>query len=219
MVILTIVLTSIGTLGDPSQVTAYATVILAIGTVGLAVGAIGTYLEQRDTNRQQAGQLAAAEIADMAQVMITRHTGPGQFLTATVHNWSRRAIREIYAWAQVDGITDRYHTAVLQGGGSLGRGMRNVPHGPNLYWQYRAILPGKEALFQQLKHMSDQQLPQSVPDTDITVYAEFIDVNGKWWRIGEDGNVNQIEPEPTPPPQPNPIDPATMFGLAGKPAE
>jgi hypothetical protein len=79
VVILTIALHAAGLLSDSDQLTAYATAVLAVGTVGLAVGAIGTYLEQRDTNRQQAGQLAAAETADMAQVMITRPkgTGPG----------------------------------------------------------------------------------------------------------------------------------------------
>jgi hypothetical protein len=96
--------------------------------------------------------------------------------------------------------------------------MRNVPHGPDLYWQYRVVLPGQQVLFQQLQHMNNHRLPDSVTDTDITAYAEFLDVNGKWWRIDEDGNVNQIEPEPTLPPPPNPIDPAAMFGLAGRPA-
>jgi hypothetical protein len=105
----------------------------------------------RDTNRQQAGQLAAAETADMAQVMIARPTGtgPGSFLTVNVNNGSSRAIREIYVWADVRGITGRYHAAVLTGGvgGSADRAMRNVPHGPDLYWQYRVILPGQHALF------------------------------------------------------------------------
>jgi hypothetical protein len=67
--------------------------------------------------------------------------------------------------------------------------------------------------------MNGERLPDSVADTDTDTDTEFIDVNGRWWRIDEDGNVNQIEPEPTPPPPPNPIDPATMFGLVGKPAE
>jgi hypothetical protein len=226
-VILTIVLVSIGTLGDPGQVTAYATVILAIGTVGLAVGAIGTYLEQRDTNRQQAKQLTAAEVANMAQVMITRRTGMGEFLEVVVHNGASRAIREIYVWADTRGITGRLHLGVLNQEGrvddqaaGIGRGMRNVPHGPDLYWQYRAILPGRDVIFEQLRFMSNNQpAPVSIADTDITTYAEFIDIHGNWWRVDEDGNVNQIEPEPTPPPPPNPIDPATMFGLVGKPAE
>jgi hypothetical protein len=217
VVALTIVLLASGVLSNAAQVTAYATTVLAVGTVGLAVGAIGTYLEQRDTNRQQADQLTAAETADIAQVMIVRNTGPGQLVVAHVSNGSSRAIRDIYVWADVRSITGRYHTAI-SGGGSTARGMRNIPHGPNLYWQYRALLPGQDAQFHQLQHMNDQPVPESVPDGDITVYAEFTDVHGKWWRVDEDGNVNQIQPEPTPAPPPNPINPATMFGITGKTA-
>jgi hypothetical protein len=40
----------------------------AVGAAGLAAGVVGTYLEQRDANRRQAGQFAAAEVTDIAQV-------------------------------------------------------------------------------------------------------------------------------------------------------
>jgi len=214
VVILTIALLAAGVLSNPSRVTAYATAVLAVGAVGLAAGAIGTYLEQRDANRRQADQVAAAKVTDIAQVRIERHTGPGEFLEVIVDNGSSRAIREIYVWADVRGMTGRYHLAMLVNSG-VARGMRNVPHGQDLYWQFRSIPPGTPAIFDQLRDMSDNQpVPSSIPDHDITAYAEFTDVSGNWWRIDEDGNVNQIEPDP--PPSPNPIDPATMSGLTGK---
>jgi hypothetical protein len=218
VVILTIALFAAGVLSNAARVTAYATAVLAVGAVGIAVGAIGVYLEQRAANRQQAGHLAAAEIADMAQVRIERHTGPGEFLEVIVDNGSSRAIREVYVWADVRTMTGRYHLGIVVNG-SVVRGMRNVPRGSNLYWQFRSIPPGTPAIFDQLREMSDNQpVPASIPDHDITACAEFIDVRGKWWRIDEDGNVNQVGSAPTPPLPRNPIDPATTFGLTGKPA-
>ncbi|MGH3293249.1 MAG: hypothetical protein ACRDP7_15715, partial [Trebonia sp.] len=192
-VLLTIALLAAGVLSHPAQVTAYATAVLAVGAVGLAAGAVGAYLEQRETNRRQAGQVAAAEVADMAQVRIERHTGPGEFLEVIVDNASSRAIRDVYVWADVRGATGRYHLGIMLNSG-VARGMRNVPHGPDLYWQFRSIPPGTPAIFDQLRHAADNKpVPASIPDHDITAYAEFIDVRGKWWRIDEDGNVNQVE--------------------------
>jgi hypothetical protein len=218
VVILTIALLAAGVVSNPAQVTAYATAVLAVGAVGLAAGAVGTYLEQRDTSRRQAGQLAAAEVADIAQVRIERHSGPGEFLEVIVDNGSSRAIREVYVWADVRGMAGRYHLGILVNGG-VGRGMRNVTHGQDLYWQFRAIPPGIPVIFDQLRDMSGNlPVPSSVPDNDITAYAEFTDVSGKWWRIDEDGNVNQIEPVPTLPPQASTVEPASMSGLTGKPA-
>jgi hypothetical protein len=210
--VLTIALLAGGLLDTAAQVAAYATAVLAVGTIGLAVGAIGTYLEQRETNRQQAAQLAAASVADIAKVMVDRRSGPGEFLAVAVRNDSSRAIREVYVWAECRGMTGRYHAAVQALGGGVGRGMRNVPHGSDLYWQYRAIRPGEQALFDQLRNMPDQTLA-ALTDTDITVYAEFIDANGDWWRIDEDGNVTQVHPGSPPPPQPRPINPAIMLGI------
>jgi hypothetical protein len=217
-VLLTIGLVAAGVLSHPAQVTAYATALLAVGAIGLAAGVVACYLEQREANRRQVGQLAAAAAADIAQVRIERHTGPGEFLEVIVDNGSSRAIREVYVWADVRGMTGRYHLGIMLNSG-VARGMRNVPHGPGLCWQFRAIPPGTPAIFDQLRHASDNQpVPSSIPDHDITAYAEFTDVSGKWWRIDEDGNVDQVEPEPAPPSPPDPIDSATMFGLSGKPA-
>jgi hypothetical protein len=216
VVLLTIALLAAGVLSNPAQVTAYATAVLAVGAAGLAAGAVGVCLEQRDANSQQAGQLAAAEVADIAQVRIERHTGPGELLEVIVDNGSSRAIREVYVWADVRGMTGPYHLAIMLNSG-VARGMRNVPHGPDLYWQFRSIPPGTPAIFDQLGHMSgNQPVPSSIPDHDITAYAEFTDVRGKWWRIDEDGNVDQVEPGPASPP--DPIGPATAVGLTGKPA-
>lgn len=218
VVILTVALLAAGVVRNPAQVTAYATAVLAVGAAGLAAGVVGTYLEQRDTNRRQAGQLAAVEVADIAQVRIERHTGPGEFLEVIVDNGSSRAIREVYVWADVRGMASRYHLGILVKG-AVTRGMRNVPHGQNLYWQFRSIPPGIPAIFDQLRDMSGHlPVPASVPDNDITAYAEFTDVTGKWWRIDEDGNVNQVEPSPTLPTQAGPVEPASMSGLTRKPA-
>ena len=201
VVILTIALLAVGVISNTAQVTAYATAVLAVAAAGLAVGAVGTYLEQRDTNRRQAGQLAAVEVADIAQVRIERHTGPGEFVEVIVDNGSSRAIREVYVWADVRGMATRYHLGI-QVRGDVTRGMRNVPHGQNLYWQFRSIPPGIPAIFDQLREMSGNlPIPASVPDNDITAYAEFTDVRGKWWRIDEDGNVNQVELSPRMPTQ------------------
>jgi len=218
VVILTIALLAVGVISNTAQVTAYATAVLAVAAAGLAVGAVGTYLEQRDTNRRQAGQLAAVEVADIAQVRIERHTGPGEFVEVIVDNGSSRAIREVYVWADVRGMATRYHLGI-QVRGDVTRGMRNVPHGQNLYWQFRSIPPGIPAIFDQLREMSGNlPIPASVPDNDITAYAEFTDVRGKWWRIDEDGNVNQVELSPRMPTQAGPVEPASMSGLTGKPA-
>lgn len=218
VVILTIALLAVGVISNTAQVTAYATAVLAVAAAGLAAGAVGTYVEQRDTNRRQAGQLAAVEVADIAQVRIERHTGPGEFVEVIVDNGSSRAIREVYVWADVRGMATRYHLGI-QVRGDLTRGMRNVPHGQNLYWQFRSIPPGIPAIFDQLREMpGNLPVPASVPDNDITAYAEFTDVRGKWWRIDEDGNVNQVEPSPRLPAQAGPAEPASMSGLTGKPA-
>src|SRR5258708_24760069 len=55
-------------LGTAGQVTAYATVVLAVGAIALAAGAVGTYAELRTASQQQAGQLARQRLAGPAQV-------------------------------------------------------------------------------------------------------------------------------------------------------
>jgi hypothetical protein len=96
--------------------------------------------------------------------------------------------------------------------------MRNAPHGPNLYWQYRVILPGQQAVFEQIRHMSnDQPAPMAGADTDITAYAQFIDIHGKMvaHRRGRQREPDRTRAATaTQPDRP----PATMFGLAETPA-
>jgi hypothetical protein len=203
-VCLTAALVLSGALTSASQVTAYATVLLAIGTVGLAVGAIGTYVEQRKTNQQQESQLAQQKIADMAQVIVDRISGPSEFLQVIVVNGSKRAIREVYVWADVLG-KGFYPAAVQREGGGMARGMRNIEHqsrdywqSVDLAWQFRVIRPGEQEKFTQLTKISDE--PISATDPYVTAFVQFTDSDGDWWRCSEDGFVARVNPAPQEPP-------------------
>ncbi|SRR6266851_2046997 len=97
-----------GLLSTAAQVTAYGTVLLAFGTVGLAVGAIGTYVEQRRASQQKTGQLERRNVADIAQVQVERLSGAGELARIAVRNGSERAIRNVYVWVEVRGMTGHY---------------------------------------------------------------------------------------------------------------
>lgn len=62
--LLTLGLLVSGLLDTAARLSAYATVILAIGTTGLAAGAIGTYIEQRTLTRLQATELSERTLTD-----------------------------------------------------------------------------------------------------------------------------------------------------------
>jgi hypothetical protein len=189
--LLTLSLVVAGLLDTAARLTAYATVFLAIGTIGLAAGAIGTYIEQRNLARLQRVELDDRTLNEIGQVCIERNSGPGKFLEIRVHNNSSRAIRNVYVWADVEGLKGHYATAVHDDDDHMSRRMSNVPHaaeGGALYWQLRVLLSTHQEVFKQLKHMIDQPVPD-VPDSRITAFAEFTDADGTWWRCDETGNV------------------------------
>src|SRR5260370_9790709 len=124
-----------GFLITATQVTAYATAVLAVGAIGLAAGAIGTYMEQRTANQQQAGQLARQRVADIAQVRIERFSGPDELLRIDVHNGSERAITNVYVWADARGVTGHYAAGVPVED-SQSRRMANGTRDDDIYWQH-----------------------------------------------------------------------------------
>jgi type VI protein secretion system component VasK len=130
--IVTIVLWVTGDIGTATQLTAYATTVLAIGTVGLAGGAIGTYIEQRKANQSQAVEIAEQERqlerameSDIAQVLVRRSSGPGEKVRVEVKNNSSRAIRFVYIWVSVEGVPGFYHTVVIETDSRTGQDIRS----------------------------------------------------------------------------------------------
>lgn len=111
---LTLSLWLAGVITSAAALTAYATTALAVGTVGLAAGAIGTYRQQLREATARERQLEAAKEDDIARVIVERTSAPGEFLVADVTNNSSRAIRSVYVWADVDGMTGHYHAAVFE---------------------------------------------------------------------------------------------------------
>lgn len=205
--LLTLFLAVAGLLDTAARLTAYATVVLAIGTTGLAAGAIGTYIEQRRLAQLQSVELADRTRNEMRQVCIERNSGPGKFLEIRVHNNSSRAIRDVYVWADVKGMKGHYATAVHDDQDHTSRQMSNVSRAAangELNWQLRVLLAQHQETFKQLKHMIDQPVPD-VPDSSITAFAEFTDAEGTWWRCDEDGNLGhppsvtplEVQPHPT----------------------
>lgn len=189
MAVLTIALWLAGFLGTAGRLTAYAVLLLAVGVAMLAAGVTGVYAVQRDEVRQHADQLARAKIADIAQVQIDRLSGPGELVTINVRNASSRAIRNVYVWADVRGVSGHY-AAGIPAQDARSRHMIYVPRDDDLHWRLRAIRPGADALFTQLTHMNPSPMP-AVTDAEITAYAEFIDAEGTWWRCDEDGTVTR----------------------------
>lgn len=97
-----------------ARLTAAGTILLGAGTIGLAAGAIGTYVEQRRQIAQQQHQLEAAKENDIAQILVRRLSGPGQFMEVEIANHSRRAIRAVYVWADIDRVTGHYQAVVKE---------------------------------------------------------------------------------------------------------
>src|SRR5258708_6433264 len=179
------------------QVTAYATVGLAVGAIALAAGAVRTDAELRTASPPPAGQLARQRLAGLAQVKVERLSGPGEMLRVEVHNRSERAMTNVYVWADARGVRGHYAAGVPVDDAQARR-MANVPRDGDLFWQLRVVRPGQHAFFTQLTHLSPQPVAARA-DADITAFAEFTDAGGVWWRCDEDGRVTRQQPGEPPP--------------------
>lgn len=208
--IATIALWATGDISAAARLTAYATTVLALGTVGLAGGAIGTYIEQRKANQSQAieiaeqkGQLERAKENDIAQVLVQRRRGPGEMVKVEVTNNSSRAIRFVYVWVSVEGITGYYHTVVIEeeprsGQAIRSRRMQHTRHileGHEISQCYRSLLPGEARLFVQYVVTNPQAMP-NIGDAAITAHAISEAIDGAWWKCSEDGTVRRLGKEP-----------------------
>lgn len=212
------VLRALGLVSTAAQVVAYSAAVVALASVGLAAGVISSQSELRSANRRQADQTSKRRAADLAQVEIERHSGPGELLRINVRNGSERAILNVYVWADVQGIPGHY-AAGVPADDPLSRRMVNVPHDEGLIWRLRVIHPGRQAFFTQLVHMSPHPLP-AVPDAAITAFAEFADADGTWWRCDEDGIIVRREiAEPARPDQPLPAQVPALRGPDPRQAE
>ncbi|MGH3199850.1 MAG: hypothetical protein ACRDNT_28915 [Streptosporangiaceae bacterium] len=173
-----------GVINNAATVTAYATMLLATGTAGLAFGAIGTYIEQRKVNQDQRTQierqnrqLEAAKENDIAQVVVSRTSGPGEFLKIDVINNSSRVIRFVYVWATVQGMTGHYLAVVPpEDAFSTTFASRRMQHtrrtidGEIIEWCYRSLQSGMTKTFEQFKLTNRDEIP-SVDDDWIRAYA------------------------------------------------
>ena len=209
-VLVTILLWIVHVIHDAATVAAAAAMLLAIGTVALAFGAIGTYIEQRRANNAQEIQIAGqrlqldlAKESSIAQVLISRQSRPGEFLEVEIFNHSDRAIRFIYVWATVRGMTGHYLAVVQdrdQATGQLltSRRMQHIRRtidGEIVEWCYRSLQPGISSTFDQFKLTSHEPIPD-VSDDWIVAYAMFVDHEGTWWKCTEDGSVQKLPGEP-----------------------
>lgn len=199
---LTIALWLSGILASAATLTAFATIVLAGGTVGLAWGAIGTYVEQRRQIAAQQNQLEQAWENDVAQVIVRRVSGPGEYLRVVIANNSSRAIRSVYVWADIDGTSGHYEAVVQDTDPNSGqafasrrmRVFRITVGGSELYRCLRTILPGDSETFVQFTQTVDQPL-LNVDNAWIKAQAIFADIKGTWWEADEDGDL-QMLPEP-----------------------
>jgi len=184
-------------------VTAYATAMLALGAVALAGGTIGLLREQRNAERRKVEQAAED---DIACVMITRITGPGQYLRVEVTNNSSRAIRQVYVWADIERVIGRYHTVVLENDPRTGqllmsrrmRVFRVTVDGKELYHAYRTIFPGQSVLFDQDTKMNQCRDPLlEIDNASIKAWALFANAAGTtWWKCSEDGEIVRLDQPP-----------------------
>src|SRR5215469_14545451 len=182
---------------------AYATAMLALGSFVLAGGAIGLLREQRNAESRKSEQAAED---DIACVMVNRISGPGQYLRVEVRNNSRRAIRDVYVWADVERVSGRYHAVVLDadprtGQLRLSRRMRLFPvmmDAKELYRSFRAIFPGQFAIFDQDTQMNQCRDPVlDVDNASIKTWAMFASAAGTtWWKCSEDGEIVRLDEPP-----------------------
>ena len=199
---LTVALWLSGAVASAATLTAYATMVLAAGTVGLAWGAIGAYVEQRRQITAQQHQLELTWENDIAQVIVRRISGPGDYLRVNVTNNSSRAIRCVYIWADIDGISGHYEGVVQDTDPNSGQAImsrrmrifRITVGGSELYRCLRTMLPGDSETFVQFTQLNDQPL-LNVDNAWIKAQALFADIKGDWWKASEDGDL-EILPEP-----------------------
>jgi hypothetical protein len=185
--------------------TAYATAMLAVGTIALAGGTIGLLREQRTANKLLADQ---AVEDDIARVMVDRLSGPGQYLRVQVTNNSRRAIRQVYVWADIERVSNRYHTIVLEADPRtrqlrVSRRMRVFQitiDNRELYHSFRAIFPGQAIAFDQDTQMNQCREPiLDIDNASIKAWALFANAPGTtWWKCSEDGEIYRLNEPPTP---------------------
>jgi hypothetical protein len=190
----------ISTSGD---LIAYVTAMLALGSWALAGGAIGLLREQRNAARRV---LAQAAEDDIACVMVSRVSGPGQYLRVEVRNNSSRAIRQVYVWADIARVSGRYHAVVLDGDPRTGqlrmsRRMRLLPvtvDDKELYHSYRTIFPGQFVIFDQDTQLSQCREPLlDIENAAIKAWALFASAAGtQWWKCSEDGDVIRLDEPP-----------------------
>jgi len=186
-----------------SALVAYATSMLALGTVALAGGTIGLLRDQRNAESRR---LEQATEDDIACVLVNRISGPGQYLRVEVRNNSRRAIRDIYVWADVERVSGRYHAVVLDadprtGQLRLSRRMRLFPvmmDGKELYRSFRAIFPGQFVIFDQDTQMNQCRDPiLDIDNASIKTWAMFASAAGNtWWKCSEDGEIVRLDEPP-----------------------
>jgi len=182
---------------------AYATAMLALGSFVLAGGAIGLLREQRNAESRKSEQAAED---DIASVVVNRISGPGQYLRVEVRNNSRRAIREVYVWADIERVSGRYHAVVLDGDPRTGQlrlsqRMRLLPvmmDDKELYRSYRAIFPGQFVIFDQDIQMNQCRDPLlDIDNASIKTWALFASAAGTtWWKCSEDGEIIRLDEPP-----------------------
>lgn len=208
VIALTVGLWGGGVITNAAALGAYATAVLALGTVLLAVGAIGTYVDQHRTIADQRAQLEAVKEDDIAQVLVDRVSKPGEFLKVVISNNSRRAIRRVYVWADIEG-SNRYHAVVLDDADYrtsppqvvISRRMhvfRVSESGKELYRSYRTILPGDSKTFDQDKNAPPREPVLNIDDSYIKAYALFADYEGVWWKCSEEGDLERLPGNPEP---------------------
>ena len=181
------------------ELIAYAIAMLAVGTWALAGGTIGLIHEQRKAERRK---LAQATEDDIACVMVSRVSGPGQYLRVEVRNNSSRAIRQVYVWADIARVSGRYHAVVLDADPRTGqlrmsRRMRLLPvtaDDKELYHSYRTIFPGQIVIFDQDTQLSQCRDPLlDIDNAAIKTWALFASAAGtSWWRCSEDGDIIRL---------------------------
>jgi hypothetical protein len=200
-----------GVISTAPALAAYATSVLAVGTVALAGGTIGLFSEQRNANRlltdqarETQRQLERAQENNIAQVAARRLTGQGQRVRVTVINGTQRAIRSVYVWVHIDGMTGHYETIVVEPDERTGQDIRSrrMQHIRRLIDDfevshcYRSMLPGDERTFTQYAVTNPQETPSGISESTITAYAMFTDADGIWWKTTEDGEVLRLQAEP-----------------------
>ena len=169
------------------------------------LGSVGTYVEQRRQITAQQHQLELAWENDIAQVIVRRTSGPGDYLRVDISNNSSRAIRAVYVWADIDGTSGHYEAVFQNHDPNSGqtitsrrmRVFRITVDGSELYRCLRTMLPGDTETFAQFTQTNDQPL-LNVDNAWIKAQAIFADIKGGWWKASEDGDLEMLPEPPMP---------------------